>query len=161
LKVKRVATIPTFEKYKKDLSALIPKYLKKSGCHDTEEDILQSIKLGCNNPHYNCCVLVEKKPISEHGSMEVLKGFIIAYVWVDHKGKKITVDHLYAPNMGLAGKVFSLVVDKLCEDFNVDNENIWFMTYRNPEAWIRFADKEGYPMNLQAWVLRRERRRRY
>jgi hypothetical protein len=35
------------------------------------------------------------------------------------------------------------------------------MTYRNPDAWIRFADKEGYPMNLQAWVLRRERRRKY
>ena len=152
MKVKRIATLPTFTKYEEDLTALIPKYLKKSGCQDELEEIVRSIKLGCHDPHFSCCVILDE---------EVLKGFIIAYVWVDYKGKKIMVDHLYAPNMKLAGKVYSMVVDKLCENFNVDNEDIYFVTYRNPEAWVKFADKEGYPMNLHGWVLRRHRRRKY
>ncbi len=146
MKVKRIATLPTFKKYEEDLLDLIPKYLKKSGCSDSPEDILESIKSGCHNPHFNCCVVVDE---------EILKGFVIAYVWVDQQGKRIMVDHFHAPNMKLAGTVYKMVVGKLCQDYNIDELDVFFITYRNPEAWVKFSRREGVPMDVYSWILRR------
>ncbi|MHA2069714.1 MAG: hypothetical protein ACXABY_35575, partial [Candidatus Thorarchaeota archaeon] len=130
MKVKRIATLPTFKKYEEDLTTLIPKYLKKSECSDNVDEILGLIKRGCHDPHFNCCVVVDE---------EVLKGFVIAYVMVDYKGRRIMVDHFHAPNMKLAGAVYKMVVGKLCQDFNIDELDVYFMTYRNPEAWEKFS----------------------
>jgi hypothetical protein len=146
LKVKRIATLPTLRKYEEDLRKLLPKYLTKSGCSDTVDEILDLIKLGCHDPHFNCCVVVDE---------EILKGFVVAYVMVDYKGRKIMVDHFHAPNMKLAGKLYSMVVGRLCKDFSIDEMDVWFVTYRNPEAWVKFSAKEGYPMTVHSYVLRR------
>ena len=142
--IKRIAKLSTFKHYKSDLQSIIPKYLEKSKCPNTANDLLNTIKLECYNPMYSCCIILED---------DTPKGFIISRVMFDSGGSKIVIDNLHTPNMKVAAKVYKLIVGKLTEEFSVSSDRVFFFTYRNPESWVRYAKKVGIEVELSGWLL--------
>lgn len=145
--VKRIASLPSFRKYEDGLRKAIVAYLKKSGCKDTLEGILTDIRLGCHSPDIYCCVISQE---------EVVRGFAFAFVERDHRGKTIVVDHFYLPNMTMAVRIYDWVVEKLCDSAKVERDKVWFVTYRNPEVWLRYMKKVGREHEVTGWMLRRK-----
>ena len=143
VKIKRITTLKTYNQYADDLHTLLVPYLKKSGCEDI--DILQVMKLQCHNPYHFSCIILED---------EVPKGFLMASIVHTLSHNRIVIEHLYAPNMKLVLQVYKVICDKLSKDFDIPKSNIYFMTYRNPESWVRYCKKQGINTYLSSYVLR-------
>ena len=140
MRVKRIGTLKTYRKYEGVLVELLPKYLAKSECDDSVGDILSHIRMECHNPFFISCVLLDDS--------EAVVGFVIAFVSITLQGKKIILEHMYAPNMGMSIKLYDMLVDKL------GVEDVWWITHRDPAAWIKFTKKRSRPMKLHGWILR-------
>jgi hypothetical protein len=146
MKVKRIGTLQTFNKYKEHIKKLVPRYLNKSKCTDTNEVILSMIELGCNDPFFVCCVI-------EDGDKTI--GFLIAYVHYSIGKKKIIIDHFHCPN-AVNANVYKMVTEKMCKQFNVKSDDVYFLTYRNPDAWVRLSKKRNLEMEVHGWILKRK-----
>jgi len=83
-----------------------------------------------------------------------VKGFVVAYVTMQISGKRVVIEHLYAPNMKVTAKVYEVVVDKLCGDMGVGRDGVYFMTYRNPESWVKYCKKIGIEVGVVSYVLK-------
>jgi len=141
MRVKRIGTVRTYREYETALGhELVPKYLAKSGCSDTAVDIMSDLRTGCNNPMFFGCVVLDG---------EKAVGFVIAYIAMTNRGKKVIFDHAHVPNMNMAAKVYDLVMDKL------GVADAMWVTYRNPEAWVRFCNKNRHPVEVFGWMIRK------
>jgi len=135
--ITRIATLSTFNRYKPVLQKLISKYLKKSWCDDTEEEILKDIELNCHNPYSLTCMIDDS-------------GFAVVLVQPTLKGKKAIIEHFYCPN-SVAIPVYRTIMQKIKSQFEII-ETI-FITYRNPEAWLRFTERHGLKLNVKSYLL--------
>jgi len=139
--ITRITTLPAFHKHKHTLIKLIPKYLKKSKCTDTPDDILKDIEFNCHNPYFFACLVNDN-------------GFVVALVQPSLTGKKTIIEHFYVSN-SIAAPVYKAIITKLEEQFKI-NETIW-ATYRNPDAWMRFAKKQGIDLTIKSYLLSERR----
>jgi len=139
--ITRITTLKTLERYNKQLIPLVQKYLQKSKCVDTLEEILDDIKTNCHNPYFTFCVI-------ETGS--TLTGFVVVVVQPTASGKKAVVEHFHCPN-NIAATVYKTVIKKLRDRFGI-TETI-FVTYRDPGAWIRLARRHGLRFTLTSYLL--------
>ncbi len=123
------------------LESLIPKYIAKSGDHDSPQDILAQVRRECHNPFKLSCMVLndDNSPV----------GFIIASLYILPTGKRIVIDHAYTPNSGITPKIYSMIEEKL------GTEDIWWITYRDPSAWIKLFKKHGKEIKLQGYLVRR------
>jgi hypothetical protein len=141
MKVKRIGTLKTMRQYEQVLlEGLIPRYLAKSQCHDSPQRILADMRMECHNPFYLICVLLD----DEGGAV----GFAMAKVNILRTGRQIIVEHLYAPNMGMMSKLLEMTMSKLQSD------HVMWITYRDPQAWIRFTRNQKRPAELYGWLLK-------
>ena len=147
MKIKRITKVETFQHYKDDLEKMMNTYLSKSKSLDTPKEVLESVMLGCHNPLvYSCVVENEKGPV----------GFVVAMVILGTEKRKVCMDHFYTSGLGNKARVvYSTVVNRICKDMKVDKSDVYFITYRDPASWVRFSKKEGEPMEIAGWILRR------
>lgn len=132
----------TFRQYEKTLlENLIPKYIAKSGDQDTAGDILSQIRLECHNPFKLSCVVLDDAGTAV--------GFVTASIVMLPTGKRVVIDHAYTPNSGITPKIYTMIEEKL------GTEDIWWITYRDPSAWIRLFKKHGKEIKLHGYLVRR------
>ena len=107
------------------IQSVIPAYIVKSKCLDTEEEILEPIKA---------------------------QGVWIAYedtqfygfaVGLPYKQNYI-VQHLFCPHRGR--EFYGMM--------SIEQPKLLFFTYRNPEAWNRFSDLEVRPVGYLLEVVK-------
>jgi len=94
----------------------------------------------CHNPFYLSIVLLED-------TGEAV-GFAMARMAIVPMGRQIVVEHLYAPNMGMMSRLLDMTMEKL------EAEDVVWVTYRDPQAWIRFTRTQKRPAELHGWLLR-------
>jgi hypothetical protein len=140
MRVKRIGTLKTYRKYEGDLMQLLPKYLAKSKCDDTVGEILSSIRMECHNPFHMSCVVLDDS--------DSVIGFVIAYISITIRGKRIVLEHMYAPNLRMSTQLYDMLVDKL------DVDDVWWITHRDPSAWIKFSQKQKRPAKLYGWMVK-------
>lgn len=140
MRVKRISKVSTLRQYEAGLLELIPKYLAKSLDEDQPQDILRQIRLGCHAPCALNCVVLDDD--------DRLCGFCCAYILMDMKGKRLIIDHLYAPNLAMSVKIYDMLVEKSGMD------DVWFITYRDPKGWERMSKKCRRPLALRGYVMR-------
>ena len=143
MKVKRIVKVRTLKKYEAGIRKLIPAYLSKSLCTETEQEIIDQFRFGCHTPCYFGCVVLD--------NADKVIGFCYAYIIMDTKGKKLMIDHLYTRNASTAGKVYDMIVDKMGID------DVWYVTYRDPQAWERLSKRFKKPMKLYGYIMRSDR----
>lgn len=119
---------------------IIPRYLAKSGCDEGVGEILAYIRMECHNPFILSCVLLDDE--------DRLVGFLVAYIVITRLGKRIFVDHVYAPNMNMADKLCDMVREKL------GVEDMCWITHRDPAAWIKFSRRKKRPVELYGYMIR-------
>lgn len=132
----------TYRQYERALlESLIPKYIAKSGDGDGIADILAQIRLECHNPFKLSCMVLD-----DAGTP---MGFVVASIVLMPMGKRVIIDHAYVPNMGIAPRIYGMIEEKLGTD------DIWWVTYRDPSAWIRMFKKHGKEVKLHGYLVRR------
>lgn len=146
MRIKRIATIETLKRYEPALRKLVPQYLRASHSRFTVSGLLRLILHNCHNPLFNCCVVEnDKGPV----------GFAIASVVTTDYGRRVMVDHFHTPNLKLSVKVYDLLTERLCRDFSIPKSEVYMVTYRNPEAWLRYIKSRKRSAEIYGWVLRR------
>lgn len=76
-------------------------------------------------------------------------GFVTASIVMLPTGKRVVIDHAYTPNSGITPKIYTMIEEKL------GTEDIWWITYRDPSAWIRLFKKHGKEIKLHGYLVRR------
>lgn len=122
---------------------LIQKYLPKSGSHESVGEILSQIRMECHNPFFFSCIVLD--------DADIPIGFVLATVSITRRGKRIFIEHMHAPNLGMADKLHEMMMAKLGVD------DVWWLTHRDPSAWIKFCKKRKHPVELYGWMIRTER----
>lgn len=145
MKAKRIGQLKTYLTFSEGLSDAAVKYLKKSGCEDSATEILTDIRLNCHNPRMYCLVV---------GDPQKVDAFVVAMLTAAGGKKLLVIEHLYAPNQKLAAGLYRLV-KKLAAGDSEQFDTV-FVTYRDPDAWIRFGQKHKVPLKVKSYLLTEE-----
>lgn len=98
------------------------------------------MRLECHNPFFLSCVLLSND--------NVPVGFFIAFIQITHLGKRLYIDHMYAPNTGQAAEMYWMIQERM------GVEDVLFMTRRSPDAWIKLFRKNGKDVRLHGYLIR-------
>jgi hypothetical protein len=141
MKVKRIGTLKTLRQYEKQLlEQVLPKYVAKSGVDERPQDILAQIRLECHNPFVLSCVLLD--------DAGAVIGFFVSFLQLTNLGKRLYIDHMYAPNTGQSAQMWKMITTKLGTD------DVLYMTRRDPDAWIKGLGRLGIRVKLHGYLLR-------
>jgi hypothetical protein len=140
MKIKRIGTLKTLRQYEKALlERVFPKYIAKADCEDQPQEILAQIRLECHNPFFMACALLDEA--------DTPVGFFVAFVQLTKLGKRLYIDHMYAPNTGQEVRLFNIIRERLGVD------DVMFLTRRDPDAWIKMFKRAGVELKLHGYLL--------
>lgn len=148
-RIRRIATVRTFTKYKADLQRIAKAMIKKSKTDEDSCSIVNSIFFGCYNPYFFSAI-IEKD--------DKAMGLITALVQpIPGTNKKVFIDHFSLPYSKAGSmQVYRAVQEKLMEEHGVQKKDFVFLTHRNPDAWIRGAKKLGVNFKTISYILQEE-----
>jgi hypothetical protein len=150
MRIARIGTPQTFEKYEEDIKRLAKYHIRKSRTKDKIEDIVETFKQCFNRPDKLNGVVIDDDGKTIGFFMSRLDVDFFANISANVRLPVIFIEHMYCPetkgNNHICA-VYKGIRDKFRKEWGA--KDLFIFTHRNPEAWIKFS--EGYDVHFDVY----------